>query len=454
MEFKTNKATRELTTELANHIIQRLAEGGQPPELGIQHINVGNETYLKILDTEYLGRILKGGASFKLVEGYFGGGKTHFLYCVRELAWSHGFATSLVELSPNECPYDDPLRVYQAVARGLATAPAEGDVSPMAGLTELLASHADDLVAESGEEMALRYLRRTVRRLPCESHSFRQAVVAYLRAEVEQDDDTAATLGAWLSGEPVTTGMVREHGVFEAMTRNTAFAMLRSLCQVLVGMGLPGLVLLFDEVDRNMSVGPRRIRAIGDNLRQVIDLCGRSQLPNTLFLYAVPPEFLRNVVPEYPALHQRLRSPIPFSLRSPQAPVIDLTDLDLEPAPLLEALGRRILHVFEVARELAFDPELQATNISFLAQRCVAEEFELNHRRLFVKVWTDALFRQMVDGEEDLRARAKEDLLVRAVEDLARRADNWEDEGDFEEDDDFALDLDDNDDDDDDSDLQ
>jgi hypothetical protein len=94
-------------------------------------------------------------------------------------------------------------------------------------------------------------------------------------------------------------------------------------------------VLLFDEVDRNMSVGPRRIRAIGDNLRQVIDLCGRSQLPNTLFLYAVPPEFMRNVVPEYPALYQRLRSPIPFSLRSPQAPVIDLTHLDLEPVPLL-----------------------------------------------------------------------------------------------------------------------
>ena len=433
MDWKTRKATRELTPELANHIIQRLAEGGQPPELGIQHINVGNETYLKILDAEYLGRVLKGGASFKLVEGYFGGGKTHFLYCVRELAWAHGFATSMVELSPNECPYDDPLRVYQAVVRALCTAPAEGDSNPAAGLTELLASHADDLVEESGEPAALRYLRRTVRRLPCESHSFRQAVVAYLKAEIEQDDESIAVVGAWLSGEPVPTSQVRSHGVFEAMNKNTAFAMLRSLSQVLVGMGLPGLVLLFDEVDRNMSVGARRIRAIGDNLRQVIDLCGRSQLPNTLFLYAVPPEFMRNVVPEYPALYQRLRSPIPFSLRSPQAPVIDLTDLDLEPTPMLEALGQKILTVFEVARELHLDPAVQKANIQFLAQRCVDEEFELNHRRLFVKVWTDALFRQLVDGEEDLRAKSKEDLLVRAVEDLARRADVWDDEVDFED---------------------
>jgi hypothetical protein len=129
MEIRTRRSSTELNETVANHIIQRLAEGGQPPELGIQHVNVGNETYLKILETEYIGRVLKGGSSFKLVEGYFGGGKTHFLYCVRELAWSHGFATSLVELSPHECPYDDPLRVYQAVARGIALAPSEGELT-------------------------------------------------------------------------------------------------------------------------------------------------------------------------------------------------------------------------------------------------------------------------------------------------------------------------------------
>ena len=440
MQIKTRKAPRELGPALANHIVQRLAEGGQPPELGIQHINVGNETYLRILETEYLGRILKGGASFKLVEGYFGGGKTHFLYCVRERAWSHGYATSLVELSPNECPYDDPLRVYQAVARGLGLAPPEGELVPVTGLTELLRDHADDLVAEHGREAAGRYLRSTIRRLPCESHSFRQAIVAFLKAEIDEDDDAAATLSAWLAGEPVNPAAVRDHGVFETMTKNTAFAMLRSLSQMLVGMGLPGLVLLFDEVDRNMSVSARRIRAIGDNLRQVIDLCGRSQLPNTLFLYAVPPEFMRNVVPEYPALYQRLRSPIPFSVRSPQAPVIDLAVLDLEPIPLLTALGEKVRHVFEVARDVHFDPELQARNAAYLARRAVQGEFELNHRRLFVKVWTDALFRQMVDGEEDLSARTEEDLVVKAMEDLVRRADDWvdlpTDGGDDDDDDD------------------
>jgi hypothetical protein len=429
MHIEPGKKSLELTEELANHIVQRLAEGGQPPELGIQFINVGNESYLSILEHEYFERILKGGSSFKLVEGYFGGGKTHFLYCVKELSWDHGFATSMVELSPNECPYDDPLKVYQAVARGLSTAPPEGRLAPMRGLTLLLENHADDLVSDNGKKMALTYLRRTLRGVPCESHSFRQAVVAYLRADIEEDDETSAVLGAWLSGEPVTAAQVRAHGVFEPMTRSNAFVMLRSLSQMITGMGMPGLVLLFDEVDRNMSVGPRRIRSIGDNLRQVIDLCGRSQLPGTLFLYAVPPEFMRNIVPEYPALHQRLRSPIPFSIRSPQAPVIDLQLLDLEPVALLEALGDRILAVFEKARGIHLDHELQARNISLLARKCVEGEFELNHRRLFVKIWTDALFRQMVDGEEDLQTRVEEDMVLKAVEDLASKTDTWKEAG-------------------------
>jgi hypothetical protein len=252
-------------------------------------------------------------------------------------------------------------------------------------------------------------------------------VRTFLRAEIEEDEATSATVGAWLSGESVSPQLVRDHGIFETISRNTGFTMLRSLCQMLVGLGLPGVVLLFDEVDRNMSVSARRTRAIGDNLRQVIDLCGRSQLPNTLFLYAVPPEFMRNVVPDYPALYQRLRSPIPFSIRSPQAPLIDLTHLDLDPVPLLEALGARLLTVFETARGVRFDTDLQQHNTAILAQECVDGEFELSHRRLFVKAMTDNLFRQLVDGEHDLASVAEEERLLQSLSELSSSVEEWDD---------------------------
>ena len=80
--------------QIASHILQRLGEGGQPPEVGVELINVGNESYLKVLEHEYFGNQLRIGSSFKLVQGYFGGGKTHFLHCVRDMAWRHGFVTA------------------------------------------------------------------------------------------------------------------------------------------------------------------------------------------------------------------------------------------------------------------------------------------------------------------------------------------------------------------------
>ena len=88
--------TNSLTPRLAQHILQRVGEAGQPPEWGLSFLNVGNQHYLDILASEYLDRLLDGnrGSAFKLVQGYYGGGKTHFLHCLRDLAWMRGFLCS------------------------------------------------------------------------------------------------------------------------------------------------------------------------------------------------------------------------------------------------------------------------------------------------------------------------------------------------------------------------
>jgi hypothetical protein len=199
---------------------------------------------------------------------------------------------------------------------------------------------------------------------------------------------------------------------------------------MVVALGQPGTVLLFDEVDRNLSVSAKRSHAIGDNLRQVIDLCGRHQLPSTLFMYAVPPEFMRNVVPDYPALYQRLKAPLALSVRSPQAVLIDLERLDLEPVELLGQLGERIVDVFEEARGIALDREVQARSAKQLAAAAVAAFFEVNHRRLFVKAWVDFLHQQLVDGERELDAEAATKMILAGNEALARPP---SDGGDFED---------------------
>ena len=108
-----------VSPSLARAILQRIGEAGQPPEVGIEFLNVGNEGVLGVLEREYIRPIAETGrgSSFKLVQAYFGGGKTHFLTCVRHIGWRHGMASAMVGLSPEECPFDDPLRIYQAVDR-------------------------------------------------------------------------------------------------------------------------------------------------------------------------------------------------------------------------------------------------------------------------------------------------------------------------------------------------
>ncbi|MFA5625677.1 MAG: BREX system ATP-binding domain-containing protein [Bradymonadales bacterium] len=421
---------------IANHIIQRLGEGGQPPEYGLSWINVGNDSYLSVLEHEYFRSQLKVGSSFKLVQGYFGGGKTHFLHCVREIAWKYGFVTSIVELSPTECPYDDALKVYQNVASHLMAKPVELFSRPALGIgnvVRLVIEAQRDSLEEKGEsnvKQALEaWLRKNVARAWCESHSYRLAIVQLALAYLCENYEVEQAMEAWLLGENINSPILREHGVYDQLAKSNGFTMLRSMLQMIIALGLPGTALLFDEVDRNLSVSAKRSHVIGDNLRQVVDLCGRHQLPNTLFMYAVPPEFMRTVVPDYPALYQRLKSPMPLSARSPQAVLIDLEKLDLEPAPLLQALGTKLIDVFQDARDVAFNRELQINNAKILALACANAYFEVNHRRLFVKTWVDFLYRQLADGELALTEEEANELIWSGQQNLIETHDADEDDG-------------------------
>lgn len=397
----------------ALHILARMGEAGQPPEHGIRHVNVGNEVFLEVLRVEYLDRLLaqSRGSAFKLVQGYYGGGKTHFLYCVRDMAWTKGFLTALVSLSPQECPYEDPYLVYRAVAGHVASPPVETGQEPTRGLPDVLRDFAEETLEPLSREERDRWFRRTASRIPVDSHSYRRAAAEFLRCVVEEDREGEAVLEAWLRGDPVPRGELRRFGLYETIEKSNAFQALRSLCQVLVGYGYPGLVLMFDEVDRNLSLSNRRIQALGDNLRQVIDLCGASQLPGVLFLYAVPPEFLRLVVPEYPALDQRLRSPLPMSRHSPQAALIDLEQLSLEPAALLEGIGSKLLDLFALAHGWEPTMAIQQGNLQALARASARFSFEIGHRRLFVKTWVAFLHQQRLRGESWLSDEAAEALL-------------------------------------------
>ena len=84
-------------------IIQSL-RSGVVPRIGLQHIQVGRSEELKsfVKDVE---TIADGGASFRLVIGDYGSGKTFFLSLVRSIALEKGLVTMNADLSPSKRLY-------------------------------------------------------------------------------------------------------------------------------------------------------------------------------------------------------------------------------------------------------------------------------------------------------------------------------------------------------------
>jgi hypothetical protein len=395
----------DLSPALARHILDRMGSTGQPPERGALVVNVATQPLLDVLRDEYLRPMAQSGqnSTFKLVQAPFGGGKTQFLHCLRELAWSEGFLTALVGLSPKECPFDRPVAIYQEVARRIELPVLDIEERPQQGLPQVLRQLAQSRAKESGKDAVCAWLREEFARQPAESAALQRAMRLYIEAVLADDFDTSETLADYLRGESLEAGELSTFKLRERLADDNAFRWLRSLVQCLHILGLPGVVLMFDEMDRNMSLSVRRRRDIGDNLRQMIDLCGQSLLPGVVWCYAVPPEFMDTVVPEYPALAQRLKGAARFSIKSPLQPVIDLDHLPLAPYELMNAIGLRLLELATQAHDHKFDVELQRANVRLVAKERAERQLESGSRREFVKAIVAMLEDQRRGGERPVK---------------------------------------------------
>ncbi len=419
-----------LTQQEAQHIVRKLGESGIPPTRGLEAYTVGMDSVLGTLESEYLkGYLRDGGSSFKLVVGEYGSGKSHFLYRLRDIAWENGYVVSRTELSPKECPYDNQLKVYQSVINNLIYHDPDPQIADTQGIEAFLDNHffhtmrmlgVEQMLTSIGLDVRVRMWLETILRFKVESPSYRHAVYYYLEAVAEENEAKKRAIGAWLRGEAVALKDVREFSITERMDRSLAFRMLRSLSQLIHELGYAGLILLFDEGDRMVSIGSSRTEKVAcDNLREVIDRCAGESLPSTLFAYAVPPYFVTNIAPQYEALSQRISSKVKFSRKNPYSVQISLDQLDYPGEELLRRIGEKLLGVFETAYDLKLDHELQARNIAQLADTCAAL-LSTSHRRHFVKSLIDMLAEQRAEGERLYEADNVQNVVRGVTEQLGR----------------------------------
>jgi hypothetical protein len=404
-----------LDPSLAKKIVTILGSSGTPPEFGVQYFTVGLDRYLKALETEYLDGVVKDGLSaFKLVVGSYGGGKTHFLYAVRDLCWRHNYLSAYLPLNPAECPFDKLELVYKVMVTSLAypQAPAQiaggQDRGIEAFLRKWYSDIRDSLSARDLSDMklleALQAYAQSLKGL--ESTSFTNALKGAFLSLVNEDEETFGKILLWLKGEGFDLHTYSALGILERIDKRAAFRMMRSLSQWIRQIGYSGVVFLFDEAERASSLASSRERRQAlDNLRQMVDETSNVRIPGAMFFYAIPDdrELLEGKEDIYEALRQRLKGV--FSTPNPSGVKINLEELGIDPPVFLRELGEKLAGIFEVAYGHTIPPGVLRKCIGVMAEKAYEERYaDISYRRLFVKAFVECLHRLREDPDTPISA--------------------------------------------------
>lgn len=389
-----------LSKDLADTIIKSVGGTGQPPRYGFQFFTVGLEDCLTIIDEEYISsHIKKGGGSFKLIVGSYGGGKTHFLYNIRELAWKNNFVVAYIELGGSKgAPFNKLEEIYKKIVASI-----EGPLTPeqilqdsiqYKGIESLLKKWYYEKIEELdkhfsndrlGEEVK-NYLLRGIG--PYESTSFQNAVKHSFQRLFEGDEEEFSLILQWLKGENPSKTDLRAYRISDKIDKSTAFKMLRCLNSWIKDIGYSGLIVMMDETEAQPSLSSKEKITLLVNLRELVDASVREEIKYAMFFYAVPNiDFMEGNANVYTALKDRLNTVFNTEV-NPNGAQIRLEDIwkDDGPVEMLVEMGRKLAKIYEVSKEMTFEQEKLEAKIRTVAESCYEQKFaDINYRRKFAQ---------------------------------------------------------------------
>ncbi len=383
----------KLDPNIARRIIEAVGGTGNPPEFGFQFFTAGLDEYLDVIEEDYISTYIKhGGSIFKMVIGIYGGGKTHFLYNVRELAWKYDYMTSYIILRPQETPFYQLDLIYAALASSLIYHQTqkellEGyDKGIEAVIKKWFYKKYEEYSQKVPKEELFNELENYVSSIgPYESISFKNAVKeAFLSLALNSEDKFSLIL-QWLKGERIYKSEVKEFKIFDKIDKSTAFKMIRSLVQWVRDIGYSGIIVLMDEAEQTPSMTSKQKSLLLSNLRELIDVCAHTSFKNTMWFYAVPDEnFLEGKTQIYEALRQRVTTVFDTEI-NPTGVKIYLEKLPIEPLELLDEIGIKLAKIYELAYDVQFQKTELEETISNIAEVAYEGRYDIGFKRLFVQ---------------------------------------------------------------------
>ena len=387
----------ELDRFEARAAIESLVGGVAPSPRITDLISVGLEDDLKVFEDEYFGvdgllRRTEQG-TFKLVEAYYGGGKTHYLRAIERLAHQQGFASAFIELNKDSCPLTRFDLIYGNVANQL-TVPVAGGKS-IQGIGSIIRAWVTPPEGSDGD--SIQYASSVLREagdLPLASMriAIQRAGLAVASGDQLSYDEALVYLTSGLIAPAL-----RKQGVLEKVDVRSGSLAIRTLAVWLRQMGYPGLLLIMDEGDRSLSISSTKDRkTASNNLVQIInETLKGSDWPGVMFLYSIPSwqDFQQSLSSDNQALDQRVRNTGFPNL--PPAPRIVLDDRypdDASRSKFCESLGERLLTVFRAAYPVEAPGRQLGDLANRVAKSVLRETVDVSFRRVFVQTYLAALY--------------------------------------------------------------
>ena len=266
-------ATRKRMTKRESNAVLQSLLGGVVPTHGLEHIAVGRERELESL-TRDLDTIAEGGASFRVLMGRYGSGKTFLGQMLRERALQRNFVVMQADLGQS-ARFTGSAGQGQMLYRSLLASASTKNHAGGNALPLLLERWLSDIQNQVEREDGIGHLEAgfqtavATRIQDALGHmedlvhgfAFSYAVVAYQTGHHSGDDARQEAALRWLRGEYSSKIEARQAlGVRDIIDGNYWYDYIRLLASFVKQIGYRGLILFIDELDHLFKIQNRLAR--------------------------------------------------------------------------------------------------------------------------------------------------------------------------------------------------
>jgi len=419
-----------LTASEARRILKALGTGSAPAEFA-RLLLVGQKEWFDAAVRKMAETSEDQDFEVRFVRARYGGGKTHFLFCLEQEAQAREWVTSFVLLKRDLVELDRFSSFVREVARNIKL--PSGEIGLGGTLKSASTHHLSRFGITPGKTVSLsnkEHARRDFSNY-CAGRfiapPFLPALSVYYAANLENDWDQVESIRGWLAGGDSAIVLDARYNPGRHLVRikplgpNLAEEQLRVIAILCQLSGNSGLLIGVDELEIIGRLPSQRKANSFQTLRALVDQNDpQRQPPATCLFLAATPEMFEDAdkFPSYKALQDRIETLPNLGTGNEinyRANVIDLDRTPLEKSDL-RALGLTLVSLHELAFGKA--PANIGESLDKVISQVISGKYMMARPRLLCRCVTDLLNGQLTGElpvEVGVRARQLQEIREREL---------------------------------------